>query len=175
MRAFGSKHSASSKTISKSDSDAWMLVAIVVLSVLLAASLSYLVYSNWNRIRSLFRPRYASGTEKFDNYSSGDPQMVLYIFLMQGCGWCDKIKGEVAALQNIAMTDHNFGKLVDVRVLNFPTNDSSELQLGRDFDVQGFPAIVLSKKDQSKFWKYHNTSERTAASIKQWAMELANK
>lgn len=149
----------------RSDFAAWYPLVISLLSVLLIVSLGYLVYSN--------RDLWSKGTadESFDNYATGSARpYVLYLFLMDGCGWCDRFKPEVAVLQN-ATQDPDFGKNVEVRIVSSPADDDAE-QLARDFSVQSFPSIILSTRDQSKFWVYHASSDRTSAAIQQWAVGL---
>lgn len=111
--------------------------------------------------------------ESFDNYETKTgSRHILFIFTLEGCHFCDKIKDQISKLQNMVTQDSDFGKVIDVRVVAFPTQSSEETQLAKDFNVQGFPAIVLSKVDKSKFWIYHGTSERTAQAIRDWALNL---
>jgi thioredoxin-related protein len=141
--------------------------------VLLVLSFAYLIYINKRSIARIFKATPYS--ESFDNYeTSNGSKHVLFIFSLAGCHFCDKIKGEVSKLQNMVTQDNDFGKAVDVRVVAFPTQSSEETQLAKDFNVQGFPAIVLSKTDKSKFWIYHGTSERTAQAIRDWALNLVS-
>jgi thiol-disulfide isomerase/thioredoxin len=142
----------------------WYPFAVTVLTLLLIASFAYLVYSNWDLITP-------NRSERFDNYEThASRPYVLYLFLMDGCGWCYRVKPDVALLQN-ASQDPEFGKNIEVRVVRAPADNDAE-QLARDFSVQAFPSIVLSTRDQSKFWVYHSSSERSAAAITQWAQGL---
>lgn len=135
---------------------------VCVLSFLLIASIAYLLTS--------------SGKENFeesDQTSSIEgTKRILYVFIMDGCGWCDKFKPELNIIMGKISSDSNLMKKLDVKVIKFPSKSSSDKQLMKDFSVEGFPSIVLSTPDQSKFWMYHSSDERTAEKVLQWAQSV---
>jgi thioredoxin-related protein len=139
----------------------WSALWIAVLCVLLLASLGALAMCLY---------RYKQRVEQFDNYRG--KEHVLYVFLMDGCSWCERFKPELAVLKKNG--GDAFAQHVDVRVVSFPAASSEDERLFNDFSVQSFPTFVLSTNDQSKFWIYHNASERTAEAIKQWAVKLVS-
>lgn len=133
---------------------------ITVLVVLLFVVLGYLVYTN----SGLFTSDHEDATENYEEPADN----VLYFFLMQGCGWCDKLKPELSAVQAKIAGHAALKRLVAVRIVQFPAEDAQSRELAREFSVEAFPTIVLSRADHSKFWVYHATQERTAEAIVQW-------
>lgn len=135
-------------------------VLIIVLTSLLLASLLYILLTD---------------SEPFCNeLFSQSEKKTIFIFLMDGCGWCTKFKPEVSVLTSRVSEDSSLQKKFDVRVINFPSVSPSDKQLMRDFSVDAFPAIVLSTSDQAKFWNYHGSEERSAERILQWAQNIGS-
>lgn len=127
---------------------------LVLLGVLMIVSVSCLV---WNTYAS------TSNSESFKQ------PLILYFFVLDGCGWCDKLKPEIIKVQQ----DMQQSSSVQVRILQFPPQTEAERQLGRYYSVNSFPAIILSRADQSKFWTYPTSSARDAQSIQQWVTQVS--
>lgn len=103
----------------------------------------------------------------YEAYNDGD-KPTLYFFLMDGCGWCDKLKPAVTAIHNKISSDSQWNSKVDVMVVQIPTDDAQARDLQKEFSVNAFPTIVLSLKDRSKYWTYQSAQERTEEAILQW-------
>jgi thioredoxin-related protein len=138
-------------------------ILITVLVALLLVTLGYLLFTVFSQKRLTFE-KYAEDTR-----DPGDH--VLYFFLMNGCGWCDQLKPHVEKITNLQQVDAEFAKLVSVRTIVFPTSDGDEQQLAKDFGVQAFPTIVLSRENKTKYWVF-SSPERTAERIQDWVTSV---
>jgi thiol-disulfide isomerase/thioredoxin len=136
-------------------------VLVTLLTTLLIASFAYLLWYNCKKgvICSV------------ENYSNSQDKLVLYFFLMHGCGWCDKLKPHLTSLQQTVASDPKLNSKIDITVVQVPTDVADERDALKEFAVNAFPTIVLSKKDHSKYWTYHSSQERTSESILQWVSE----
>lgn len=146
------------------DCNAIDTILITVLIALLLITLGYLLYNVFGR---------KQGVEKYaDDTDTRDPgEHVLYFFLMNGCGWCDQLKPHMEQIINLQQTDADFSKLVQIRTIVFPTSEGDEQQLAKDFGVQAFPTIVLTRADKSKYWVF-SAPERTAQRIQDWVTSV---
>ena len=123
---------------------------MVLLGLLLVASVGCLL---WNA---------------YGNTESFDQPLILYFFVLDGCGWCDKLKPEITKVQQ----DMQQSSAVQVQIVQFPPQNDADQKLGQYFSVNSFPAIILARADQSKFWTYPNSSPRDSQSIQQWVAEV---
>lgn len=138
------------------------ILVIVLLTLLLGTSLYHLLSG---------APR-GGWCRSWEGYAQEESaRYVIHVFLMDGCGWCDKFKPEVSVLTSRLSSDPGLHKRFSLKIVNFPTQSDADKQLMKDFSVEGFPSIVLSTSDLSKFWMFHSSEERTAARVLQWAQE----
>lgn len=149
------------RSISRSSGCHMLLVA--VLSTLLVASLLYVMYT-----------AAVCGSRAVERFATeADPRLTIFVFLMEGCGWCDKFKPELSKLTSKLSSDSTVGDRFELRVIRFPTQSAADRQLMKDFSVEGFPTIVLATSDQAKFWVYYANEERTAEKVLEWAQKQA--
>lgn len=134
-------------------------VLVIVLTSLLLAALLYMLFTDPNPFCN-------------ELFTESSVKKTIYVFLMDGCGWCDKFKPEVGVLTSKISSDPSLQQKFDVKIVNFPSVSSAEKQLMRDFSIEAFPSVVVATSDTSKFWTYHGSEERTAAKVLQWAQSV---
>jgi thiol-disulfide isomerase/thioredoxin len=92
-------------------------------------------------------------TEKFQDSARNE----LYIFYADWCGYCQRAKGDFEKVAKQLASKEINGKKIEVRMVN----GDKEPEITKDFDVKGYPTVILVKDSR----RYTYEGSRTEKEI----------
>jgi thiol-disulfide isomerase/thioredoxin len=124
----------------------WKVAAVVVI-------VTILVYLFMDGGYAWIQKQLNGGKEGFQD----SPRNILYIFYADWCGYCKKAKPDFEKIAEHLRSNQVSGKKIEARMVN----GDNEADLTKEFDVKGYPTVILVKDNR----RYTYEGSRTEKEI----------
>lgn len=125
----------------------WTVVAVVIIVTLLV----YLFMDGGY----VWIKKQLSGKEGFQD----SPRNMLYIFYADWCGYCKKAKPDFEKVAEHLRSNEVSGKKIEVRMVN----GDNEADLTKEYDVKGYPTVILVKDNRRYTYEGSRTEKEIMA------------